>query len=276
MTQAFVFASSMIKTIVGVTNNAAWMACLDAIDKIRQHPRYHASVKGGTTVGRSYKRVFDALKAYERRLIFTDENRFFHLADMDPKARKIFGNITDRDYYDFWAAFGFTAYESTRPFFTSLVNKLRLAYQAHGEQHAEILAYSNAAGMALDLAVEIFNHSIDRCMQEWPQVPERLWRRTFGAFSLSHVADLWMAAHNNLDPGNDYRLSDAENHNIILGYAQLRDMWIDEKTLFDSRIKTAEDFAEVFRTNGEMKKAQRQFAEMRDMVAAEREEVRHG
>lgn len=270
--QAFCLASALVKTMVGIGNNAAYMACLDAIDQIRLHPRYHASVKGGRTVAKMYKRVFDALKAQERQLIYTQVNRFFHVADMPPQVRKTYGNITDREYYDFWASFGFTAYSSTRPYFTCLVNKLKLAYEAHGEPHPDIMAWSNAAGLCLDMATEIYDKALERCSIKWPFIPLSIWRNVFKDFSLKAIADLWMSAHDGLDPTGSFELDDVERKNILMGYDQLCEMWTNEKTLFGSRIKTAEDYAEVFRTNGEMKKAQQKFAELRDKVEAEREQ----
>ena len=268
--RAFCDASAVVKTVVGIANNAAYMACLDAFDQVRRHPRYQARVKGGHTVAWLYKRVFNALKEQERTLIYTQENRFFHVANMSPQVRKTYGDITDREYYDFWAAFGFTAYDSTRPFFTSLVNKLRLSYQAHGASHADILAWSHAAGMTLDMAVEVYGCAVDQCATGYPAIPPRKWRTLFKDFSMSAVADMWMKAHEALSVETTFEFSLQETKNIALGYYQLRDMWMDEKTLFGSRIKTAEDYAEVFRTNGEMKKTQRIFAELRDKVEAAR------
>lgn len=190
---------------------------------------------------------------------------------MLPQVRKAYGDITDREYYDFWAAFGFTAYSSTRPFFTSLVNKLRLGYQAHGEEHAEILAWSHAAGLALDMSVEVYECALCSCVSNNPGIPQSEWRRLFRDFSQKDAADLWMKAHDELSTGCTFEFSPQEEKNIKMGYYQLRDMWMDEKTLFGSRIQTIEEYAEVFRTNGEMKKAQRLFAELRDNVEAERE-----
>lgn len=268
--QACIKASALVKTTVGIANNASYMACLDAIDQIRRHPRYNVRVKGGHTVAWLYKRVFDTLKEHERQLIYTQRNRFFHVPDMAPQVRKVYGDITDREYYDFWAAFGFTAYNSTRPFFTSLVNKLRLAYQAHGEAHADILAWSHAAGMTLDMAVEVYECALLNCASMSAGIPQSEWHRLFKDFSQKDVADLWMKAHEALSPASTFEYDPIEEKNILDGYYQLRDMWMNEKTLFGSRIKTAEDYVEVFRTNGEMKKIQRQFAELRDRVEAER------
>lgn len=257
-------AAALVKTTVGVGNNAAWMACLDAFDRIRQHPAYRHKVKA------AYKKCFDALKAYERELVHARTNRYFHLDDMTPETRKIYGDITDRDYYDFWAAFGYQAYSDNYPFYTCLVNKLRLAYLGHGDPHPDILAWSTAAGLCLDMAGEIYQSCIRKCSEseEWKHIgiPRSGWEYVFRTFDISHVARLWTEAHRLLSGKHEFDLEPTEKRNIEIGYQQLMEKWLDADTLFGSRIKTCEDYSEVFRTNGEMKKAQREFAEIRNAV----------
>lgn len=55
-------ASSLVKLIDGVVNNAAWAACLDAYEYLKPLPRFRQQVKGGDTAGYGYKRVFKAFK----------------------------------------------------------------------------------------------------------------------------------------------------------------------------------------------------------------------
>ena len=265
--------SGLVKTTVGTGNNAAWMACLDALDQIRKHPRYRRGLKGGGTVKSEFKHCFDMLKAYERQLLFSDENRFFHVADMEPETRKIYGpDFTDRQYYDFWAAFGFKAYQSTKPFFTSLVNKLRLAYLGHGVPYPDIMGWASAAECALDIAVKIWESAIRSCDTLQQQcthlnIREEQWRYLYKDFNLKAVADYWERSVNDLaGVPPTFQLTETEHRNIQAGYDQLAEMWLDADTLFGSRIETAQDFAEIFRTNGEMKKAMRSFGEMRDRI----------
>lgn len=261
--QALVEASSFMKTMAGVANNAAWSACLEAIDQIRLHPGYRSRVAGGHTVAHLYKRAFNALKRYELNLIYSDRDRFFHVPDMPASARKRFGIITDREYYDFWAATGFVAYQRTRPFFTSLVNKLRLSFESHGVPHADIAAWSNAAGLALEEAVAIYERTIATCSHNWPLVPVAVWRKCFSPFSLRSVAELWMSAHDSLPPAVTFTPSPIEQRNVAFGYEKLGEEWTSADTVFGSLSDASEGYVDVFRTNGEMKKAQRQFAEMR-------------
>lgn len=264
MATAFAQAAALVKTTVGVGNNATWMACLDSFDHIRRHPSYRHKVKA------AYKKCFDALKAYERKLVYADTFRFFHLEDMAPTVRKIYGDITDREYYDFWAAFGYSAYHDNRQFYTCLVNKLRLAYIGNGWPHPDILAWSQAAALCLDAAGEIYASAIRRCTEaeEWKHlgVTRKGWEELFSSFNLQHVARLWREAHRLLAGQKQFRLDPVEKRNIEIAYRQLMEKWLDEETIFSSRIKVAEDYAEVFRTKGELKKVQREFAEMKEAV----------
>ena len=262
-----------IKT-TSICNNAAWAACLDAMDHIRQHPRYRQSIKGGSTPAYQFKRCFGLFKKYEKRLLYASNYAYFHVNDLTPKARKTWGdNITDEDYYDFWATIGFITYQSTKPFFTSLVNKIRLAYEHHGEPHAEIIGWAVAARCALDIAGQLWVEAVNKCpafAKEYKglNISKQEWEKMYSCFDLRGVADFWAKCVKDLDP-KEFDLDELERKNIMAGYIQLEETWMNENTIYNSRIKTAEDYADIFRTNGEMKKAIRHFAELRDSVRAE-------
>ena len=97
-------SAAVVKLICGVANNAAWMVVLDAHDHAKRCRGYRHGVK------HQFKAAIQALKDYERRLLYAEENRMFHLADMSEKVRKKYGDISDREYYDFWASMGGAAY----------------------------------------------------------------------------------------------------------------------------------------------------------------------
>lgn len=257
-------ASNMVKVAVGIGNNAAWAACLDAFEKVKEHPNYAKQVKGGTSAKAQFKRAFKMFHNYERALIWDDANRFFHVDDMAPQTRSLYGDISDRDYYDFWAAFGFTAYEQTKDFYTSLVNKIRLAYIHHNDDNPEIMAWAVGAGACLDLAATIYAAAIHNIIEECEATPAFAAKKLFRKFDITPIAEQWGKAINMLNPLANFTPDDTDLKNIMLGYEQLEQMWMDEETLFGVRIKTAQDYAEIFRTNGQMKKACRGFAELRD------------
>ena len=279
LTQLLNRTTNCVKTTMCIANNAAWAACLDAMDQIRKHPRYRQKMKGGSTPAYQFNRCFMLLKKYEKGLLYSSDYAYFHVADFTPQARKTWvDNITDSDYYDFWAASGFTTYQSTKPFFTSLVNKIRLAYEHHGEPHAEIIGWAMAAHHALDISGHLWVAVVDKCQAfaktyKGFNISQKEWEKMYRCFDLRGVADFWKRCVNDLCP-KKFDLDELERKNIMAGHIQLEEKWMNVNTIYNSRIKTAEDYSDIFRTNGEMKKAMRQFAEMRDKVAEETEEIK--
>lgn len=193
-------ASSLVKLIDGVVNNAAWAACLDAYECIEPLKRFNQQVKGGDTAGYGYQRCFKALKQYQRNLIYASDNRFFHVADMTGDTRNFYAkDMTDEQYYDFWASFGFKAYQDNRPFLTCLVNKLYLVYKKGNVKHAEAAAWSMGAFMSLNVATECHADAVKAVARQWGgRLSE--WQRLFKAFDLSPVEKLWGDAHRDFFP----------------------------------------------------------------------------
>lgn len=69
-------ASSVVKLTCGICNNAAWLVCLDAMNKLKQHARWKQRLRGGHTVCGCYKNAIRLFHVYERRLIYSDAPRF--------------------------------------------------------------------------------------------------------------------------------------------------------------------------------------------------------
>ena len=290
--------SRFMRTVMGVVNNAAWMTCLDAIDQIRKHPRYRQNIKGGTTPMRQFKRCFDMLKDYEKRLKYGQKFPFFHVGNFTKETRDTFAdNFTDNDYYDLWAASGFTVYSENRAMVTSLQNKLRLAYLNHGDPQPDIMGWAAAAQCALDIASGCWLSGIFSCDTTEEQyrkyhlpIPNNYWRKFYKDFNLAEIADFWADCIRDLAPDSPVRLDDIrytcwpeqetkievktltelEQKNVKIGFDQLEQVWTHEDALYGSRITTAKEYAEAFRTNGEMKKAAQYFADMRESLAREK------
>ena len=268
LTSIFMKCSAYVKYVVGIANNAAWAACLESMEMIKSHPYYLCQRKGGTTPAHEFRRCFDALHKYERNLIYTEHNRFFHLADMPPKVRAYYAeDLTDRDYYDYWCAFGFTAFDDNRAWYTNLVNKFRLAYEAHRVPNAEQLAWANAAGQALRIASEIYITVMDNCSHDFPVVNRKVFDKVFHSFYLGDITKMWSSAFNYLDPSaENIPLTETEFKNIQHGYEQLAERWVSNEAVFGSRVKTAEAYADIFRTRGTMKKNVEKFRRMKEQA----------
>ena len=254
-------AAATVKTYCSVGNNAPWAACITAMNHIRRHPAYRHHVKA------AYRKAFAAFLKHERTLIYASQNRFFHVGDMAESTRKYYSNITDADYYNFWASFGYSAFCDTKPFFTALVNKVKLIYDRHGVPHSESLAWSYAAHAALVVGVNIFNAAVEGCLDKYPNVPltKEKWLRLFADFNLSDVVSLWQKAHAELDRASapEFPLTADEARNIQMSIDQLYEIWTLNDRLLSSRMQVSEDNADLFRTRGELMKVQRIFTGMR-------------
>jgi len=253
-------AAGVVKLVCGLGNNAAWMACLDAHDAVRKHSRYNQRVKGGNTVGYFYKKVLKMYAQYERNLIHSETNRFFHLADMSEETRKKYGNISDRQYYEFWQGIGCAAYARSKPMVTSLQNKYRLSLLGHGIQQPEVVAWAMVAQACLELAVTMYETALRNIAQEL-HVNQKILEAVFGQFSMKEISKVWNKALDITEPAANYSLNDMEARNIELGIIQLQEAWTKPQELYGATLDSVKDYDEVFRTKGEMKKAMREISE---------------
>ena len=266
LNQRMSLAAAQVKLSAGVCNNATWEAVREAHDHIKKHVNYKHRVK------MLYKRALDEFHAYEHQLVHAQKNRMFHIADMSDKVRKIYGNISDREYYDFWAGTGSTAYAQTRPLVTSLCNKYRLSLMSHGINQAELTAWAMTAQACLELAVQVLDTAIE-VVCDTHKIPRRIADEVFGQFSLRRVADTLMSALRGTDTDVDgIQMSSLEERNIAQGLEQLQDAWGDTIEHLDIVSATMKDYDDVFRTKGEMKKAWREIAELSQELRKEERE----
>ena len=251
-------AAAVVKLITGVANNAAWLCVLDAHDHARHCPNYRHEVK------RKFKAAIEALRVYERNLLHNDINRMFHMDDMSDRIRKKYGNISDREFYEFWTGTGSAAYDKTRPLITSLQNKYKLSLEREHVDDAYNVAWVMVAMAALELAVKMYDKAIAECMTGY-QLPRKMLESVFGQFSLANVAKLWRSALVALCPGTDsIEPSEIDKRNIEYGLIQLTEAWINPDTIYRSAMDTVSEYQEVFRTKGEQKKSLREIAEVMD------------
>lgn len=253
-------AASFVKIIMGACNNASWQVCLHAHDRIKTLPAYRMRVK------QQFRSALEAFSAYEQELIHGQRNRFFHVADMTAVTRKSYGNITDREYYDFWAGTGNEMYVHTRQLVTTLQHKLDLALTRQGLHYHSELAWGETALLCLKLAVTIWD-TTSAVLTNEHGIPAKIVREVFGKFSLHAVHKRWLDALSLLM--GDTVVQDEEAHNIALTLDQLQEQWTDIDLIYSLMSDSFEDYDEVFRTKGERKKAQGKLAELRQEIAEE-------
>jgi succinate dehydrogenase/fumarate reductase flavoprotein subunit len=87
-------------------------------------------------------------------------------------------------------------------------------------------------------------------------------RNLFKDFSLHRVREAWTRALDMTEPLH-YELDEVEKRNINLGIVQLAETWANPDYMYDSVSESLPDYAEIFRTKGEMKKALRNIEEVR-------------
>lgn len=249
-------AAGLMKELMAVANNAAWFVCLDARDELKKLPNWNQRVSGGQTVKANFKRVVNAFHAYERALIWDDEFRFFDIKDMPERTRRMYGNISNREYYDFWSAIGGTTYVRTRPLVTSLWNKYRLALVHGNIENADIVAWGMCALACLNSAVIIYDMSLDMVSETY-RLPRQPLAQCFKKFSLKDIAKLWDDAARLASPkAFATPLSETDDKNIDMGIRQIMEAWTDGDKIYDDMEKTLEDCGEdVMKSQGFVRKA---------------------
>lgn len=247
-------AAGYAKLVCGVGNNAAHMAMLDGYDHARRCKAYRHEIK------RAFKMAIDEWHTYEKHLLYEQQFRMFHVADMPEEVRRKYGDITDREYYDYWSATGCTAYEKTRPLLTSLQNKYRKSLVRHGYEDAEHVAWVMVVMACMELACAMQQRVILDCT-DYYHIPKKVALMAFSCFSLVSVRDKWNRAFMLLIGGREHPLDKDEERDIALGLEQLTDAWLDSSLHFQSAMDTAEEYVEVFRTKGMQKKVLRECEE---------------
>ena len=250
--------SSHIKTIVGIGNNAAWSATLEAMDHVSKHPRYKQAVK------QAFRQAVAAFHDYERNLIYTDVNRLFCVDDLMPDYRKRYGEITDREYYEYWAAVGATAYTQNRKWITSLQNKFRLSLVNHKVPNEQLVSWGMTADACLKLATCIYANMIATSAEQ-NHLPKVLLEEIFRGLDITNIEQRYDRALMMLEPFTEtFDLTELEQKNIQNGLDQLQDAWTSADTLRNALSSTTAAFDEVFRTKGEQKKALKLFEAIRE------------
>lgn len=248
-------AASLVKLICGIVNNAAANLMLEAWDHIK-HLDLRRRMKNGDNVKYEFKQALIAYHDYERRLLFTDTMRFFHVADMPAETRKKYGNISDREYYELWTGLGAKTYTVTRDMVTCLVNKYRILLEQHGIKDALAKAWGMAAMDALMLAHHGFEGAMKTSREYVTAITYERMVDNFSCFDLQPVGRLWFQAMRDLDGDAMVAAIEGKNErNLQLSIEQLEDVWMGDEAIANAMRMDITSYDEVWRTKGEMRKA---------------------
>lgn len=248
-------AAAIVKLSNGVSNNATLLVLLHAHDQVKPLPRYRGHVK------RLFRQVFDDWKAYECKLKYARENRMFHVDDLTPEHKKKYGDISDTEYFDFWQGCGFTAWEKTKPFITSLQNKYRLSLIQHDIKFPEQIAWVMTGQAALQICCAIWKSNIELCVKDFG-LHRNIAEDVFGQFRLDDIAKRWERAMFELSPNANYNLDSIEERNIGMGIDQLFKQWAAIPLSLQSYFDTVDDYSEVFRTQGYAKREKKEIRKL--------------
>lgn len=268
--------SGFVKMMSGVANNCAYIVMMEALARIRKHPRY-ADKKIRRLFEDKPNSALDFYKRYRNRLRWPmgRDLRLFHVKELTEEARRKYGEpLTDEQFFEFWESSGNLAYEKSQPWITSLWNKFRLSLLQHDVPYPEIAAWGLVGSSVLELAVEIWDRAMRSVHEAVPVLPIKTIHDIYSPFNMQQVATAWHKACRELTPETEsYRLDEIEEKNISMGLNQLRELWISPDLPFDATIASVEDYKdEIFRSDRQAKKSILELKKMRKAAIEDIEE----
>ena len=172
--------ASHAKLVFGCCNNCAAIMLFDGHDVAKQLPQYRQGVK------KAFKAALQEFKEYEQRLLYASNMRMFHVDDMPASVRKSFGEMSDRQFFEFWQGIGSSTYEKARPFIGSLQNKYRLSMEKHGMRDADRSAALITTLAGLRITEQIFDIFVEEAAKG-NKLPPEFVRLVFGRLSMKRI-----------------------------------------------------------------------------------------
>lgn len=244
----FAYASGAVKLITGALNNMAWLVCLDALSEARKHPNFKHKAK------RAYGRAVEEYKAYERRLKHSAERQFFSVSDLTKEDREMFGDISNADYYDAWAAHGSKMYMELREDLKELSTIYKKSLDAHNIPYSDIISLQMVAQSCLLHAVAGYLAVLDKSII-FHKLPDRVTRDLFRDFNMKRIADAWFKAMCSLEPKSNFKMTDEETRYTEDVIRKFMHRFLNPELIHDSAIYVSEEYGEIFANEKEQEKA---------------------
>lgn len=265
---AAVTSASIMKLMCGVGNNATHEVLCNAHDYIKKHSQYKGRVAG------LFKKVFKDWRMYESNLLYATKNRFFHVADMPEQVRSMYGDITDKEYFEYWQGLGASVYVNTKPLISALNNKFRLSLQQHNVEEADIAAWGLTGSACLQLSCHMYDMATDSCC-DIVGLQKKEMRKIFKPLLLDNISKAWNLACDELSPGmRNYKLSEFEEGNISLSFKQILEKWTNPVNIYDAVSACIEDYAEVFKSKKALRLAIAEINDMKEETIEERRKMK--
>lgn len=245
--------SGHIKMLYGCVNNLVLFEAYEAIGRVRQSPRYNKQVR------HEFLKVIKDIKDYNRNLLY-GQREWFSLKKMPENTRKLYGDITDSDYYDYWTSLGGETAMLCKDELNVLLNKFTISMKNHQIQDHELMARMMLVMSLFDCA-EAVDKRIVREFKEAARVDWTIAQTVWKDFSLSRIKKSWERALYSLSvKGQKWELTEIEERNITMTVDQLCDKFNAAETYFQATLNNTEDYDDIFRTKGTHKKALREIA----------------
>lgn len=254
-------ASGEMKMIFGCVNNMVLLHMAEVIYMVRTSPRYNQEVR------HEFLRVIKDIKDYNRNLLY-GSREWFSVKKMPENTRRIYGDITDSEYYDYWASLGGPTLTRCKDEINVLQNKFKLSMESHNISDVKLMSNLMVVQSLLNAAEAVYGTTINSFIQTYSDYLKKyhidrmmvntIWRD----FSLSRIAKSWERAMLTLSiKGEKWQITEDEERNITLTIDQLCEKLNDAATYYQATMQTTEDFAEVFKSKGMQKKALREIAQ---------------
>lgn len=253
---------SDVMQVASIINNVTYLSMGNALDLLRQMPVYQqkfSKVRGAFEHARKvWMQQEAALKA----------SRHFRVCDLNEGDRKFYrADLTNGEYFEYWQATGFEAYNRLVPLLGMLTNKFKLIIEHHGYDHAKALGY-------MDLVISLVNFSeqlyfgIRERYVEMTHMPPEFFDEHYGIFRIYRFGMAWQKARNLMGNGvEDKEVDPIEKCNVEQAINQLVAKFLDADFFFGCASVAAKDYPEVFATKGFCKKRQKQILDIRDEIA---------
>lgn len=239
----------------GVANNCAYIVLSNALYEASKHPKYKHQIK------KAFRNVEQEWKQYEMSLL-NSSYKFFDVNDLDDAQKKVFGNISNRQLFEFWQGYGASAYKKTINEINSLRHKYRKISQRIGYDNPDTTSILSTAYTLLDAACQIYDFTLsDIC--KVVKVDASICDKMLCIFSPKRVKDALRKAMEMLYPGIfDEEITEDEERNIILSHEEISIKWTSSSFIFGSLSDACNEYSECFSTKGYAKRAARQAAEL--------------
>lgn len=235
--------------ITGISNNCALQIVGNSLEKIRKSPLCSKTVK------RRFERVRKEISLYEYKLE-NSPHKFFDVYDFDDQTKQLYRpGLSKSEYFDYWRASGNAGYTLIKNYIYALRHKYYIIERRkRTEEEASVMSDMAIAYTVLTLATAAYKDTVERCVRD-TGLPKNRFAVFYKDFSLQPILDCWDKAMRSLGPEIwEDNCDEFDKSNINICANDLLRRWFSTDFIVDSLKKATEEYDDIFRTKGCMKK----------------------